>query len=90
MDRYIQRLIPSAQINPAVMDIVNWEAYSRELADAMGTTQKILFSPEEMQANNEAKAQQEQAAQVTQMAEPASKAIKNLSDAGISPQALGL
>jgi hypothetical protein len=43
-----------------------------------------------MQANNEAKAQQEQAAQVTQMAEPASKAIKNLSDAGISPQALGL
>lgn len=90
MDRYIQRLIPSAQINPAVMDIVNWEAYARQLAEAMGTTQKILFSPQQMQENNEAKAAQEQMAAATQMAEPASKAIKNLSDAGIAPQSLGL
>lgn len=90
MDRYVQRLIPAAQINPGVMDIINWEAYSRELADAMGTTQKILYTPEEVAANNEAKAQQQQMEQATQMAEPASKAIKNLSDAGISPQSLGI
>ena len=88
MDRYIQRLIPAAQINPAVMEIVNWEAYSRELATAMGTTPKILYSPSEMAKRNAAKQQQEQVAQAATMAEPASKAIKNLSDAGLSPASL--
>lgn len=85
MDRYIQRLIPAAQINPGVFDIVNWEAYSRELADAMGTTPKILYSPQQMQRRNEEKAQQEQQAAMLEAAEPASKAIKNLSDAGVNP-----
>lgn len=86
MDRYIQRLMPAAQINPEVMSIINWEAYSRELADAMGTTTKILYSPEQMQQMNEAKAQQQQAESMLAAAEPASKAVKNLSDAGISLQ----
>ena len=88
MDRYIQRLIPSAQLNPGVLDIINWEAYSRELADAMGTTPKILYSPKEMEEMRQAKAQQQQAQQMMEAAEPASKAIKNLSDAGLSPQSL--
>jgi hypothetical protein len=83
MDRYIQRLIPVAQINPGIFDIMNWEAYSRELADAMGTTPKILYSPKEMEARNQEKAQQQQIEQAAATAEPASKSIKNLSDAGV-------
>jgi len=88
MDRYIQRLIPAAQLNPSILDIVDWDSYSRELAEAMGTTPKILFSPEAMAKNRQAKAQEQQQAAMMEAAEPASKALKNLSDAGLSPQAL--
>lgn len=88
MDRYIQRLIPSAQLNPAVLEIVDWDAYARELADAMGTTEKILFTPQAMQKRREAAAQQQQAATMMEAAEPASKAVKNLADAGMNPTQL--
>lgn len=88
MDRYIQRLIPAGQINPVVFKTVNWEAYSRELAEAMGTDPAILYTPEEVAANDQAQAAQQQQQMVMENAEPASKAIKNLSDAGLSPQSL--
>jgi len=84
LDRYIQRLIPAAQINPEVFASVNWAGYSREMALAMGTSEKILYSPEEMEAINSQKAEAEQQQAMVQMAEPASKAIKNLSDSGIN------
>jgi hypothetical protein len=83
MDRYIQRLVPVAQINPGVFDIIDWDAYPRELADAMGTSEKILLSPEAVAEMKKQRAEQEQMAQLAGTAEPASKAIKNLSDAGI-------
>jgi hypothetical protein len=88
MDRYIQRLIPAAQLNPQVLTIVNWEAYSRKLADAMGTTPDILYSPEEVQRQQQAAAQEQQMQTALAAAEPASKAVKNLIDAGVSPNAL--
>lgn len=88
MDRYIQRLIPAAQLNPAVLDIVNWEEYARELGDAMGTNPKILRTPQEMVAIQQQRSQQQAMQQAAATAEPASKAIKNLTDAGLSPQSL--
>lgn len=88
MDRYIQRLLPAAQVNPDVFSRVNWDAYSKEMADAMGTTEKILYDDEEMAQRRQAQEQQRQQQQLVEAAEPASKAVKNLAEAGVSPQDL--
>lgn len=85
MDRYIQRLIPSAQLNPGILDIVDWDAYAREMAEAMGTNERILRTPDAIAEIRNQQAIQAQMAQAAAVAEPASKAVKNLNDAGISP-----
>jgi hypothetical protein len=81
MGRYIQELLPAAQVNPEVMDVVNWDKYARELAKARGTPVIILRSDQEIQDLRQARGQQQAAQQIAQVAEPASKAVKNLADA---------
>lgn len=82
MGRFVQELIPVAQIDPTVMDVIDTDVYAQELAVARGTPRTILRSPKAIQSIRDKRAQQQQVAQVAQLAEPASKAIKNLAEAG--------
>lgn len=81
MGRYIQELLPVAQVSPEVLDIVDWDSYARELAKARGTPLSILRSDEEIQQIRQSRQAQQALAQAAAVAEPASKALKNISDA---------
>lgn len=81
MDRYIQRLIPLAQIDQSVLDNVDLDQYTQKLAQFQRVPMAIIRSPRDIEMLRQNRAQQEQMAQMAQIAEPASKAIKNLSDA---------
>ncbi len=81
MDRYIQGMIPMAQLSPDIMDIVDLDAYARERALLMGTTRLIIRSKQQVADIRAQKQQAQQTQGLMQMAEPATKAIKNLADA---------
>lgn len=84
VNRFIQDLAPAAQIDPQVYDCVDFDKVAEELADARGVSQKVLRSPEAMVALRKQKADQQQMQQMSQVAEPVSKSIKNLADASKS------
>jgi hypothetical protein len=81
MGRYVQELIPLAQIRPDILDAVNWDKYAKKLAEYRGVTRTILVSEKELAANRAAKQQAAAAQQMAAVAEPASKALKNVADA---------
>jgi hypothetical protein len=84
MARYSQELLPMAQVDPTIMDAVDTDAYAQELALIRGVSRRILRSPEAILGIREAREQQRQAAMIAENMEPASKAVKNLADAGKS------
>jgi DNA-binding ferritin-like protein len=63
------------------MDAVDLDKVAEQLAIARGTPRTILRSPEERAKIREAKQQMQAAAQMADIAEPASKAVKNIADA---------
>jgi hypothetical protein len=81
MGRFVQELIPLAQIDPTVMDVVNFDMYTKELAIARGVTRTILRTDADVTAMREQRAQEKQMEAVATMAEPATKAVKNLAEA---------
>ena len=81
ISRYIQDLIPLAQLNPGIMDAVDFDKVAQVLATVRGTPRSIMRSPEDLAAKREASEQMQMAQNMAAMAEPASKAIKNVADA---------
>lgn len=81
MGRYAQDLIPLAQVDPAIMDAIDTDAFAQELALVRGTPRKILRTPEEILARRQDRLEQQRMAALQETLEPASKAVKNLADA---------
>jgi len=86
ISRYIQDLVPLAQIDPGIMDTIDFDKTAQVLARARGTPRTIFRDPKELEAFRQQKQSAQMMQQMAQVAEPASKAIKNLSDAGIPMQ----
>lgn len=81
MQRYLEGIIPLAQISPDIMDAIDTDQYAIELARMRGVNPKIIRPIEAIMEMRKARAQAEQMSQMASVAEPASKAIKNLADA---------
>jgi hypothetical protein len=81
ISQYLQDIIPLAQINPAIMDAVDLDKVAEQLAIARGTPRVILRSPEDLATMRQAQKQMQAMQQASQIAEPASKAMKNMADA---------
>ena len=81
ISRFMNDLIPMAQINPGVFDIVDMDAAAQELAIARRTPRRILRSTDEINQMREEKSKMQAMQQLAQVAEPASKALKNVADA---------
>jgi hypothetical protein len=79
--QYMQQLIPLAQVDPTVFDAVNIKRFAAVLAEKQHITQRILNSPEEMEAIETGRAEKEQMAQMAGAAEPVSKALLNVAQA---------
>jgi hypothetical protein len=89
MGQYVQDLIPLAQIQPDIMDVIDMDKFAAQLALARGTSRTILRNPREVAQIRAQRAKQQQMQQMMGAAEPASKAIKNLADAGATGGQLG-
>lgn len=79
--KFVQELAVTAQIKPDVVDKVDFDALTEENAIARGIDRRILRTQAQVDAIREARAQNEQAAQIAGAAEPVSKAILNISQA---------
>lgn len=79
--RWVQEMLPVAQVDPSVFEPVNWEAYARETALQRGVTRTIFFTPEEMAQKRAERQQQQQIAAAAEIAKPASEAVKNIATA---------
>ena len=81
MGRYIQEILPLAEVSPGVMDTIDFDAYAQELAVLRNVDRTILRDPEEIATIRDERKEMEQAQQMAQLAEPASKAMKNIAEA---------
>ena len=90
MSQWVGSTAGLAQVNPAILDNINFDMVSQESADMLGVPAKVVNTPEQIMAIRKQRAKKEQqmaAAQNTAMAaEMATKgaaATKDLADAGM-------
>jgi hypothetical protein len=77
----IQQIEPLMQIDPSIAQIFNTKRMGAIIGDSNGAPAAIFNTPEEMDAKEQAAAQQQQLTNMAQLAGPASQAIKNISQA---------
>lgn len=85
VQRTMELLTPFAQINPEVMDIFDPDALAQLTAEVSGVPMPVLRSPDEVTALREQRAQQQQMAQMAEVAPQMAGAVKDIAQA----QALG-
>lgn len=81
MGRYLQEILPYAQVDPGIMDAVDMDIFAQQLAMARGTPRIILRSQEDIDQVRSQRQQTQAASQAAQIALPASQSVKNLADA---------
>ena len=74
-----QQAAPVIQADPTVLKVLNMERTFKNIFEYNGAPAECLNTDEEMQAKNDAEAQQQQLTNMATIAGPASSAIKNLS-----------
>lgn len=88
--RFVAELLPLSQAKPEILDVIDFDQMALELARIRGISRRVIRSPDAMQNIRQSRQQQEAIANAAQVAEPATKAMKNLSDANILPMASGM
>jgi hypothetical protein len=81
MGKFMQELIPLAQLDPTVMDRIDTDAYAEELAYVRKVTRRIIRSDKQVDQMRADRDQEQQAQAMAGAAEPVSKAILNISQA---------
>jgi len=84
LDRFMQSIIPVAQVRPEVLDNINADEFLRIMAQGTGVPAKVLNDPRMVEQMRTQKAQQAQAMQMVQMAGPmkdGAQAVKTLAEA---------
>lgn len=81
MLRWLESVIPAAQIRPEVLNPVNWAAFSRELAEIQGVPEKVMLDEEALAAADQQMASEQQAAQLLAAAPVAGKTALDLAKA---------
>jgi hypothetical protein len=81
-DRTVQALLPLAQIDPSILDPIDWREYANIMREANGAPARLFKSDERIRADQEAKAEQEAMATAAQMIPGAATAIKDIAQAG--------
>lgn len=81
VERTVQSLIPIAQIEPSVLDKIDWNEYANIMRESNGAPAKIFRTDEELMAIQQAKAQQAQMQAIMQAAPQVAGAVKDLAQA---------
>jgi len=87
--QYIQDLALLAQVNPAVLDIVDFDNAADELADIRGVPERLMKSDEDIAAVRDARAKAQQTQQMLSIAQQAGDAGQSLQAAQNPPQQAG-
>jgi len=82
-------MAPIAQMDPSAMDIVDTEAWGRELADIDGVPMKVLLSPEAVKAKREGRAANQEIQQAAEVAPQFGAALDSMASAQAQAQAAG-
>lgn len=83
IERGVQFVGNLAAVRPDVLDIPNWEELTRDYFEALGVPAKNVNDRQKTAALKEQRAAQEQMQQAAQIADPLTKAAKQLSDAQV-------
>jgi hypothetical protein len=89
MLRWAEQMAPIVQLDPSAMDIIDVEAWGRELADIDGVPMKVLLSPEAVQAKRDGRAQAQQMDQAATVAPQLASAAESMANAQATAQAAG-
>lgn len=81
VERTIQAMLPLAQIDPSILDKIDWNAYSDIMREANGAPAKLFKSPEELEQIRQQKMMEAQQAQLLQSAPQVAGAIKDVAQA---------
>jgi hypothetical protein len=76
--RTLEAVIPMAQADPSVLDVIDMQAAAREVAEINGVPAKILRDPDQIKAMAEDRANQQQMASLVEAAPQVSAAAANL------------
>lgn len=79
--RTLEAVTPLAQIDPGVLMVFDPEAIARELADINGVPEKVLRTPDQIEAMKNQQAQAAQAKMLLEAAPVASGVVKDLAQA---------
>lgn len=92
MKEYInQDLLPLAQVDPNVLDVIDTDAVAQEAALLRNVTRKIFRTPQQVSERRAAKQKQQQMSEALQGAQMAAGALRDVAVAGKNtPQLLGL
>lgn len=81
MLRWMESVTAAAQIKPEVLDVMDWPAFSRELAEIQGVPEKVMLDEDQLAAAGAAQAEQQQAAMLLQAAPIVGKTALDLAKA---------
>lgn len=80
-ERTLQSILPLAEIDPTLLDRINFEEYANIMREANGAPAKLFRSPEEVAAIQQNRQQQEQQQQAVSAMPQVAGAIKDIAQA---------
>lgn len=80
-ERTLQALIPAAQVDPTVLDAIDFDAYAQIMKKANGAPERMMKAPEVIKAIREQRNQQQAMAQMAQAAPQVAGAVKDIAQA---------
>jgi len=81
INQFTQALVPFAQVDPTIMDVVNTDALAETLAELTNVSRVIINEPEVIAEKRKQRAQAQQQQQQTELGVQQSEIMKNLSTA---------
>ena len=81
VERTIQSMLPLAQLDPSILDRVDWNEYSDIMREANGAPAKLFKTDEEVLAEQKARQQAQQMQQMVEAAPQVAGAIKDVAQA---------
>lgn len=81
LGRWVQDIVPLAQVAPDVVDAIDTDTVAQDLASYRSVSRRVVRSPEAIAAIRQQRAQQQQAMAMAEIAKPASEAVLNIAKA---------
>ena len=79
--RTLEGILPLVQVNPGIVDNLDFDEIARVIGDSYGAKQSIFKSKKAVKEARDTRKQQEMTQQMANAAQPVSGAVKNMAQA---------